>query len=169
MRSAPASGTRLSRSDVGRLLRIATRRSRFARRSSACSDPGMIKASTGSETISARVPSKSVTSMTRAGAKSEIAEDAQTSCMPAVNAGRTTLRLRRHAGSYPRSAHQVADVLDLAADPARDVIGAHDVARALVAPPLFLHAHHQAAVDRVGGRLDVERVDRQDVRMQLLM
>src|SRR5437773_9499348 len=123
-------------------------------RSSACSDPGMIKASTGSETISARVPSKSVTSMTRAGAKSEIAEDAHTSCMPAVNAGRTTLRLRRHAGPHPRCSHQVADVLDLAADPARDVIRAHDVASALVPAPFFLRAHHQPAVDCVGRRLD---------------
>src|SRR5438132_13324096 len=106
----------------------------------------MIKASTGSETISARVPSKSVTSMTRAGAKSEFAEEAQTSCMPAVNAGRTTLRLRRHAVPHPRGDHQVADVLDLAADPARDVICAHDVRSTLVAAPLFVRSPHPSAV-----------------------
>src|SRR5207244_11581069 len=102
-------------------------------------------------------PSKSVTSMTRAGAKSEIAEEAQTSCMPAVNAGRTTLRLRRHAGPHPRGAHQVADLLDLAADPARDVICAHDVASTLVPAPLFLRPHHQAAADRVGPGPAAER------------
>src|SRR5712692_1972943 len=107
--------------------------------------------------------------MTWPGASLEIADDAQTSCMPAVNAGRTTLRLRRHAGPHPGSSYQVADVLDLAADPARDVIGTHDVARALVPPTPLLRAHHQAAVDRVGGRLDVERVDREDVWVQLLV
>src|SRR5438034_9439952 len=62
---------------------------------------------------------------------------------------------------------QVADVLHLARDPARDVVGPHDLARTLVAAPLFVLAHHDRLVHRVRGRLDLEPVHGQHVVTQL--
>src|SRR6266849_10453006 len=65
--------------------------------------------------------------------------------------------------------HEVADVLHLPGDPARYVVDAHDVAHRLVPLPALLAAYGQALVDGFRGGLDIERVDREDMWLKLLM
>src|ERR1700682_4804365 len=66
-------------------------------------------------------------------------------------------------------ADQVAQVLHLVADPARDVVGSHHLARGPVHPVPIFGRHRQTRIHRGGGGLDVERIDRQHVLAQLFV
>src|SRR5581483_7929464 len=115
--------------------------------------------------------SKSVTRMTSRGASSEIPDSRSASPSAArrsITCG-TCPPLGGHSCAQPGGGNEIAYVLHLPADPARDVVGPHHVARAVILPAPLLNAHHQALVDGLGGRLDIEGVHREHVRMQLLV
>src|SRR5712691_7332112 len=82
-------------------------------------------------------------------------------------------RIRAAKVPLPRSkpwlSGQVANVLDLAGDPARDVVGPHYIAGPGVAAPLLIDAHDDALIHGGGGGLDVEWVDREHMWMQLFI